>query len=268
MKPNTKYLTPDGHITDETAALMAESFAVGRTPDVPDQVTCHLQDCIECKDKILEISSFLRNPDIPKIFNPKHQDTHSWYFYRGKIAAVFVVFALLLSAFYFLSRETLLFNFQGKNLSNTHSTDMNSQNASQVHSNDQIPNTVSKSGETLSNPGRDTLPGSATFDVNPNLEIMIGGQLRGTSIQAFTPSNNSIAKSPIHFSWKKESVSSNTLRIVTNKNKTVFSHTTTGDSFDFREKLSPGLYYWKIESKDELLYVGKFFIAPSKRLHP
>ena len=34
-----------------------------------------------------------------------------------------------------------------------------------------------------------------------------------------------------------------------------------GNHLTFREKLAPGLCYWKLESKEELLHVGKFYVG-------
>jgi hypothetical protein len=270
MKPNIEYLTVDGHLSDESSALMAEALSGNRIPDVPGVVLSHLEECIECKDKILDVVSFLRNPDTPMILKPSRHITQPWYFYRGKIAAVFVVFALLISVFYYDSRNPSILKSSEETPSGSELAKKDRNSTSPAHTSEHNSNTVQKQGETTEPaiPNLETQFGSASFDVNPNLESMIGGQLRGTSMKAFTPANNSVLKPPVHFSWTKEIITPYTLKIVSNKNNTIYTYPVTGESFDFRETLSAGLYYWKIESNDELLYVGKFFISPSSRLHP
>jgi hypothetical protein len=36
--------------------------------------------------------------------------------------------------------------------------------------------------------------------------------------------------------------------------------TVRGSRYVFSQKIPPGLYYWKLESKDELLFLGKFLV--------
>jgi hypothetical protein len=98
------------------------------------------------------------------------------------------------------------------------------------------------------------------YQVNTNLENMIGSRLRSGLFEALTPKNNSVLTIPIQFSWKNEFLTPHTLKIVNNMNDLLFQYPVKGNSFEFTGNLQPGLYYWKIESQNELLHVGKFFI--------
>ncbi|MFQ5616118.1 MAG: hypothetical protein ACE5GO_06630, partial [Anaerolineales bacterium] len=50
------------------------------------------------------------------------------------------------------------------------------------------------------------------------------------------------------------------LRILNNKQKQLYSFQINGNRLAFDEKLQPGLYYWAVLSKGEMIYLGKFIV--------
>lgn len=252
----------EGHLSDEASALLVEALRHEKITDVPEDILTHVEACRGCKEKIMEVVTFLRNPDstgerIQKRFK-----------YRGKIAAVFVVFALMASAYFFILKDSSFIkrvltdpgaiNLEQDTQPGTITpTEINtSQKKSAVQPDNKGSNGV-KSGpdKRKSSP---SLP--SRYQVNPNLENMIGSRLRSLLFEVLEPANDSVVKNQIHFSWKKELANPHTLKIVNNLNEVLYTYSVKGNSFDFLETLSPGLYYWKLESQNELLYVGKFFI--------
>jgi hypothetical protein len=89
---------------------------------------------------------------------------------------------------------------------------------------------------------------------------MIGSRLRSGLFEALTPKNNSVLTIPIQFSWKQKFLTPHTLKIVDNMNEVLYQYPVKGNSFEFKQDLEPGLYYWKIENQNELLHVGKFLV--------
>jgi plastocyanin len=61
----------------------------------------------------------------------------------------------------------------------------------------------------------------------------------------------------ITFQWTHAPGHQVILKILSNAGKEVHSVKTERDTYIFRGILKPGLYYWKLESNDELLFVGK-----------
>ena len=48
------------------------------------------------------------------------------------------------------------------------------------------------------------------------------------------------------------------LKILNNKGTEVYSAEAEKNEYVFKETLNPGLYYWKLEYREEMLFVGKF----------
>jgi hypothetical protein len=246
METKMIYLMDNGHLTDEASALLIDALVHDRTPEVPEQVLTHIEMCGECKDKIIDVGAFLRNPDAARIRKRNR------YFYPGKIAAVFVVFALLIGVYVVISQNPSFLNHDNTVTSTTLSQ-------KQIITPKPLDSTKIEIDNKKPTAKQNSQPADAAFRMNPNLENMIDSQLRGIYLEALTPVNNTIVTIPIHFSWKKELAASHILEIVNNKNKILFSYMVSGTTFDFKENLAPGLYYWKIESKNELVHVGKFY---------
>lgn len=77
------------------------------------------------------------------------------------------------------------------------------------------------------------------------------------------PSAVFITGKEILFKWNIKQYDSILLSIFNNKEELVHSFSAQ-NQFIFAQKLSPGLYYWKLESEDDLLYLNKFLIHQSK----
>jgi hypothetical protein len=271
-------ISDEGHLSDEAAALMVEALRHQEITHVPETISTHVEACRECKDKIMEVVTFLRNPDSAgelkqKLFK-KAKYKQDWHFYRGKIAAVFVVFALLAGAYFFIYKNPSFINrFLADPAANkqeqqarteTTTTTTDTRPGEKKAAADQG---IKDMNEIKANVGRrknGRSPGSR-YRVNPNLENMIGSRVRSGLFEVLGPANGSVIKEPIHFSWKIALVTPHTLKIVNNKNQVLYTYPVQGTSFDFDETLPPGLYYWKIESQNELLYVGKFFMGKPKQ---
>jgi len=96
---------------------------------------------------------------------------------------------------------------------------------------------------------------------------MIGTQYRSTTTQIISPRNNSTLSGDIVFAWKKTSQGPPplTLKIINNKNEVFYHYSVKGNRFVFKQRLTPGLYYWKLENQMDLLYLGKFFIRSNSK---
>jgi hypothetical protein len=63
----------------------------------------------------------------------------------------------------------------------------------------------------------------------------------------------------ILFHWLVGTAAPANLRILNNKGEKLYSYAVQADQFAFKEDLTPGLYYWKIESNDDFR-LGKFYV--------
>jgi hypothetical protein len=101
---------------------------------------------------------------------------------------------------------------------------------------------------------------AANFAVDPELEDMVNGRSRSAAFRVISPRNGSVLGPDAVFSWKGMGRESRTLSIMNNRGNTGLTESGSHSRYILRQRLSPGLYYWKIESESELLYVGKFLV--------
>ena len=102
------------------------------------------------------------------------------------------------------------------------------------------------------------------FIESPDLEKFINQNYRSASgVVIKSPAKDEITNNKITFRWEKKTDKAVTLKILDNVGRSVIEATPDSDSFvlNINEKnLNPGLYYWKLETEDDLLHLGRFFI--------
>jgi hypothetical protein len=64
----------------------------------------------------------------------------------------------------------------------------------------------------------------------------------------------------IDFQWQKPDIETLILGLYNNKGKLVFQKKITS-VFHFKQVLQPGLYYWQLETEDDIVYTGKFSVV-------
>ena len=101
---------------------------------------------------------------------------------------------------------------------------------------------------------------SKSFVESPNLENLVNNESRSSEIQVLSPLNGASVGQTILFEWQGENKGPYGLKVLTNMEKVLISRSLNEHRLDLALQLSPGLYYWKLESNGELLYIGKFFV--------
>ncbi len=265
----------NGHLSDEASAVLVEALRHRKKVDMPEDVLNHVETCMECKEKIIDVVTFLRHPHAaPVTVTPvKIMSRRRWYF--NKVAAVFAGIALLISVYFFVIKNPSFFNryiadpvkgnppeemIQSETTGSTGTPGSKEEKAVRPRANGREPAAAAYANGNHKHKMTAQLP-ALRYQVNPNLENMIGSRLRSGLFEVLTPQNNSVLTVPIQFSWENELLTIHTLKIVNNMNDLLYQYAVKGKSFEFRGTLGPGLYYWKIESQNELLCVGKFFIG-------
>jgi hypothetical protein len=94
----------------------------------------------------------------------------------------------------------------------------------------------------------------------PAMEFLVNQQFRAESITIHSPIGDDWKHNPISFLWEGHSNFDLFVSIVNNKGETIATNKAVGCSYVFNETLSPGLYYWKLETNEDLIHVGKFLV--------
>ena len=101
---------------------------------------------------------------------------------------------------------------------------------------------------------------AANYVPNEELESMIGTTFRSDNFKIKKPGNHAVFKKDaiIVFEWENN-ISLN-LSILNNEEEEQIVESVSGVQFELSSKLDPGIYYWKLETEDDLLHLGKFII--------
>ncbi len=268
MSSQTNIYFENGHINDDAVALYVDALVQDSLPDLQDAVMIHVGECHQCKDKVLELTTFLRNPDaspaVHFLEQPQQQKRRRWIAPSMRIAASLFTAALLVSAYFLVYKDGSFIKrnvFEPEIYKKTTDTRVEKTN---LENQKPIPskNLVAQRDTTKTTSKKDPKIDNSDFQVNPNLENMIDSQYRSSVTKVLSPRNNARLSGDITFKWEKVQSArpALTLKILDNKNKLFCEYEVSGNGFVLKEKLPPGLFYWKLENREDLLYIGKFFI--------
>lgn len=239
---NIPFFSADGHLDELGIALYTDALSVNTTAAVPTDIVRHVEECDFCKQHILAVSELIDSQAIQTL---KHQPNHDtaiqptfgtvfWY----RAAAVVLFFFISSSAYFFVSQQ----NADAPVVTIEHPR------------HDQT-----TASEPTNTPQKHEPILADNFSSSPNLEGMLRTDFRSSSIDVISPEIGEIVRPPITFRWK-ETGHPMKLKILTNKEVTILTAIVPADSFRSAKQFNAGLYYWKLELNDELLYLGKFFV--------
>ena len=110
---------------------------------------------------------------------------------------------------------------------------------------------------------------AANFAESEDLEYLIDQQVRGSEdFTLVSPEMGITVSKEIYFKWLSGTKEQLDLVILNNREEVLFKFTLTDNELIFDaadNELEPGLYYWKLESENELFYIGKFLIADGEK---
>ena len=110
------------------------------------------------------------------------------------------------------------------------------------------------------------LPARSAFTPSPYLETRINESYRNSDrISILTPPNDVQYMDSLQFRWElnanaPEGQDSLAFFILNNMEEKIFFQQVNGQQFTLMEQLSPGLYYWLLETEVETIHMGKFLM--------
>ena len=252
MLPAKTMFVKSSHLTQEAIALYVDALKLDKTSQLPEDLLVHVADCELCKTEVTELFSMLEGEQYDRGETHPYFDTvrqkgrrKSWPAHR--IAAILLLGAGVgLLVYYFnVSNE-------GRKLTSLPHP------SRQAEARSDSTTAVPKRSATAGEPGKEVYAGN--FDVSPNLEPLVGNELRSGAIQVLSPLNGAEVGERILFDWKGDGKGPLVLKVLTNAERVLVWRTLSNPRLELSMQLSPGLYYWKVESEGELRYVGKFFV--------
>lgn len=232
LKETNSYFGPDGHLNDNGIALYADALMLDRVDDLPANVRSHVEDCVVCQQEIAVLCEMLdenlyreareEHPFFKTDTQPQKTDAFPYF----KIAAILLSVVLAGLTYWFFANRG--------------------------------PEEPVIADEPIIT---EELIIAENFTSHPFYENLVGQEYRAGTIRVLSPSiDDEFSEQPIGFEWDRADDAPLTLQILNNRTETIHE---TGDlqkSYQPDIDLDPGLYYWRLESDKELLYVGRFTV--------
>ncbi len=241
---------PDGntffdhvHLNDEGVALYVDALRLGKTDRLPREVREHVAGCQECRKYVTGLFTLVGDQESgqegrhPYFDTPKEARPGSMFY---RIAAALVAVAGVGVLAYYVAKV----NSARESLQ----TELNPQVTRE--------DSAGMTGVHGAATGEQAI--AANFTPFPELEDMVGSRSRSSEIEVRSPKNGATVRGNILFDWQGDGVV--TLVLVNNKGVTVYSAKARKPPFVVARLTPPGLYYWKLQSAEEILYVGKFLV--------
>jgi hypothetical protein len=234
------------HISEQEICLYVDALKLERTERLPQKLVDHVSSCMECKKEIMQLYDILRNEDYHRagdhpFLGPAQGARPKRIPLIYRIAAAFVLLlgAGLVAYYAFMK--------------NPHEPELSAQSV--------IADTAGagekQDTQTTKPSPRDF---SANFTSSPNLEDLVGADVRAASVTVASPEDGQAIKGDIVFRWRSSSKGLFRVRLLTNKEEEVFQATTDRNTVLCDKRLEPGLYYWTLLEDGELVHVGKFMV--------
>ncbi|MEW5800106.1 MAG: hypothetical protein AB1728_13990 [Bacteroidota bacterium] len=244
---STSFFTDRMHLTDEGVALYVDALKLQRTSDLPKEMLKHVSHCPDCQLQIVEVHEMMKNDLYDASMKHPYFDTvvHEPAVRYGaslfRIAAIVTGAALLGFGYYFATNNTTVQTPPAIVQHETPKMDQTNVPAKEPP--------VKEQEQLLAD----------NFSESLNMEDLVRTQFRSISVEVITPDVGEVVQQPVQFKWKDVGEPL-TLKILSNKERTLISTQVTTNSYTAQKKFAPGLYYWKLETKDELIFVGKFLV--------
>lgn len=245
------FFSANNHLSENGIAVYVDAMKLDRIKELPTTIVHHVETCEECKMQIMEVAELFAGEQYDKTmkhpFFDAKETVSSPYSIIYRIAALFIIAVFAGTIYYFLSNRS----------PDTIQNKPSLTREEQIHTPAPIDSLPAEQKQSSKKPPENMI--AANFEPSENFEDLVQMQFRSTTIEVISPEIGEIVENPITFRWKHYDKPI-TIKILSNKELTLVSTTVTADSFTTTKKFAPGLYYWKLETENELLFVGKFLV--------
>lgn len=239
---NDNFFNHENHLSETGIALYVDAIKLQRLSGLPESIRHHVKECIDCKMQILEVSALLESQPydttIPHPYLDAKRTNIFTLSFAYRAAAVLIIAAFV---------GTLYFSFRSTPI----------QTPPIISQQVVVESTFVEKQPLSQQPNQNLI--ATNFDQSPNLDDLVQSEFRSETIEVISPAIGDVVAPPITFRWKNVSKPL-TITILSNKELVLARSSVKGSSFTTNRKFAPGLYYWKLETETELLFVGKFLV--------
>lgn len=240
--------TTDGHLSDEGLSVYAETLNTDKLDSLDKSIARHIQSCLDCRSQAIDLYALIKTLDDDQaIRRPAVRTRLRWLRYTPWAAAAML--AGLVFYFYNPQAADVPDPIAGQSQELPVPVPPAEEKKAPAESREKPAESVEK----------DLL--AIAFVPNDQLETFVGDVTRSGQITIKSPTIEKVFKpaETIKFEW--EGAETGLEIVILNNVDELFSRDrVSGREFNREAPGIPGLYYWKLETEDDLLYVGKFLV--------
>ncbi|MFM9946526.1 MAG: anti-sigma factor family protein [Saprospiraceae bacterium] len=258
--------TGNNHLTEEGIAACAEALLNENFDASIQELQAHLETCEACRREVVELYGLIATMPPENREEQEDQETSDQpapardtapRFHPAWRWSLVALTALLAFWFYQITQQTPPSLAPGSNLPTP--------SPEQLLSPQQKPDRPVAETTVPDRAAPEQLEPdlyAANFVPSDQLEGLSGEVFRSGSFEALSPALNQVFSpgSTIPFQWKQDANQTLQLIVLDNLGKELFREAIAATNFEWTTPKRPGLYYWKLESEEELLYTGKFLL--------
>jgi len=253
---------PDGHLTEEGIAAYAEALLANDVERLPKALLEHVAHCEVCQHEGIQLYGLLttlseKQEDQDEEDNPEQSGSRRNPIWRWALVALTAVLAFYIYRTIPIDAPTPAPTQQPATPSATPNQFMNPQQqpADRPVADTQKPEKTEKPSDGMAQY-------AANFIPSEQLESLSGEVFRSAGVTASAPAKEQVFKPQalVRFEWKNDAATPLQIILLDNRGKELLRQDVVGNEFSWQSPDRPGLYYWKLESPDDLLYVGKFLL--------
>lgn len=255
------------HLTEEAIALYTEALKLEQLDQLPDALKAHIESCDQCHQQAIELYALIAEMDYSNLGkHPSLEKAPKKNKYRKLRIGLAAIAASLSLILYYTSidRPIKMEEIQHDVIATDDTPSIDTTPA--------IPQALEEQQEEEKIVPPPTPPRvkeaeksaliAANFEVSDDLEGLVGAIVRDNSLKINKPSPEASVKAGqiISFAWQEAKQEAIFLIILNNREEEQLRIQVDSGAYEFTADLPQGLYYWKLESEEDLFYVGKFFI--------
>jgi hypothetical protein len=255
MGQTEHFFTNGKHCSEEGIALYVDALKLERTAELPEKILRHVAECQRCMRDVTGLYALLMDQDYFRTgphpyFDRQVESRGETRFPIYRIAAGFAIVLALGAVVYLLSY-----------LKGTRETPGSLANQSRIVAVDtgavkEVPERTSR----VHRPVPKTEDLAARFEESPDLEGLVGAELRSAEVRILSPSIGQTGHGEVSFRWDSGFKPPFTLTVLSNRGVVRKEVGLAEPHYTLSERLEDGSYYWKMVADGELLYVGKFLV--------
>lgn len=236
------------HLTTDELSVYVDGI-MENPSNTPPEILHHISECNECAAEAVELTSILEFQHEKHAVIPVRKINRSVFYIAASIIVIFTIA--------FLMKESLV-NEDNSQISKASNKKFNNRSNKQIiFNNDSI-----IINDKIEIPEKNLI--AEAFISNPQLEQLCeryNANMRSDDIVV----SDKLLKIKINKSftlhWKNNGNELLFVEIFDNQSKKIQSHQTNEESIMIKDKITPGLYYWKLFNEDfDLLFCGKIIV--------